>query len=110
MDIVESELRFLEVDQDELEANYLELIDLLKSETSDEHHLNSAVSSLIDQLKKVSSDMPGFDRNDSALLQTEVIPSIQKQLDEISARDADARQNRQVIERAWHKDQVSIKL
>ena len=104
--IAESEVRFLEVDQDDLEADYQELVDLLKTEANDEENLNAALASTVDQLKKISNEIPDFDRNDLALVQKEALPSLQKQLDEINDRDADARQNRQVIERKWPSSEI----
>lgn len=101
LEAAESQLRFVEVDQDELEADYQELIDQINSETNDEDHLNSALTSLIDQLNKISNEMPDFDRNDLNLIQKEALPAIQKQLDEINDRDADARKTRKSILREW---------
>jgi hypothetical protein len=87
-----------------LEGDYQELIDQIKSEASDEESLNSSISALIDQLHKISTEMPDFDRNDLNLVQKEAIPSMQKQLDEINGRDADSK--RQVIERKWPSSNV----
>jgi hypothetical protein len=101
----ESQLRFAEVDCDELEADYREMIDQTKSEASDEESLNAALASVIDQLKKISSEMPDFDRNDLAIVQREAIPSMQKQLDEINGRDADSK--RKVIERRWPSSDIN---
>jgi hypothetical protein len=68
--------------------------------------LNASIAALIDQAKKISSEMPDFDRNDLELVQKEAVPSLQKQLDEINGRDADARQNRQTIERKWPSEEI----
>lgn len=96
------------MDQDDLEADYQELIDQFKSEADDEQQINSAITSLNQQLEKILSDMPDLSKDDIDQLHREALPSLQKQLDEIGARDEDSRKSRQLIQREWPSEDKSI--
>jgi hypothetical protein len=50
LEAAESQLRFLEVSQNNLEDDHNDWIDLLKTESEDEQQLNLATTSLIDQV------------------------------------------------------------
>lgn len=50
LEAAETQLRFLEVSQNNLEEDHYDLIDLLKTESEDEDQLNAALKALIDQV------------------------------------------------------------
>jgi hypothetical protein len=99
--IAESELRFVEVDSDDLKADFHDLIDLLRAENEDEQNLNAAVTSLNDQLQKIANDVPDLGIADLESVRNDAVPVFQQQIEEIKKRHENAEQNRQQVKREW---------
>ena len=99
--IAERDIRFLEVNQDEIKADHQELLDQLKSEADDEQQINTAIESLINQLNKIQQELADLDKDGLARVQNEALPAMQKQLSDINDRHNNANQTRQVIKRGW---------
>lgn len=70
--VSESEVRFLEVNQNDLEADHSDLLNVVQAEADDEKQLNAAIASLADQLQKLGSDLDGLSREDLERVQNEV--------------------------------------
>lgn len=86
MDVAETEVRFLEVAQNELKADLLDLLDQLKSESDEEHQLHKANEALVSELQKLNDGLSEIDNNGLVKLQNEVIPALQQQLENVLAR------------------------
>lgn len=70
--VSESEVRFLEVNQNDLEADHSDLLNVVQAEADDEKQLNAAIASLADQLQKLGSDLDGLSGEDLGRVQNEV--------------------------------------
>jgi chromosome segregation ATPase len=101
LDIAESEVRFIQLSQDELTTNHADLIDQLKSEASDENHINSAITELHQKLRTILAELPDLDKDGLERVRNEALPAMKKQLNDINSRNATAEQNRQLIKREW---------
>lgn len=108
LEAAESQLRFLEVNQNNLEDDYSELIDLLKTESEDEENLNAALISLVNQLQQIRDDSSQFALNDLERVQNEALPILQQQLNDIRNQQEYAESNRQAVERSWPSDEITI--
>lgn len=86
MDVAETEVRFLEVAQNELKADLLDLLDQLTSESDEEHQLHKANEALVSELQKLNDGLSEIDNNGLVKLQNEVIPALQQQLENVLAR------------------------
>lgn len=72
MAVAESEVRFLEVNQNDLEADHADLANIVQSEAEDEKQINTAISALNDQIHKLSTDLNGLSGEDLQRVQEEV--------------------------------------
>lgn len=108
LSIAERDIRFLEVNQDELKADIEELVDLIRAEADDEQHLNSAISSLIYQLQKLSTDLPDLNKDGVERVKNEALPALQKQLDDITARHYVIEEHCKTVDRRWPDDSKTI--
>jgi predicted transcriptional regulator len=109
LDIAESEIRFLTVSQNDLDADFHDCAEQMKSEAEDEQQLNAAISSLIGELQKIQNEVPQMSNAEIEDLKSTVLPSIRHQLDVIAARDIDAHAGREYIQRQWSDDQTTVK-
>jgi hypothetical protein len=108
LDVAESEIRFLSASQDDLEIDHKELIDQLNVEKEDENQINSAILELYQKLRELEVKLPEFSRADIDDFNSTLIPSLQNQIDIISARDMDAHVNRELIQRNWPSEDETL--
>lgn len=90
-------MRFLEVNQSDLENDLAEFSTIVQNEASEELQLHSALKSLTSELQNIKDQLSDLSNEDLERIQSETIPLFQQQFDNISTRSQDALNNRTAI-------------